>query len=439
MAGGHEHGSRIKELRSLRGLKAEQLAADVGLSASAMSRLEHGERAVKASELVDIAASLDVSPLAILFKDSRLGRLATACVSAQSGVRAGAGLSRLNAIAELDHVFTANGHPHESALDSELQALGGGVRLGAAELASWFVEEHLDPLSGTGGQFQTLLDAIQKRLKIDVLVERFDNDPLIGAAWLEGEFPFIIINARNSMHGCLFALAHALGHIMGPNASPLVVDYVLKLEHQDDPGERFANDFAAEVLMPASSIDRIIDREGGLDASAVASMLVEFGVGLNVLLYRLNGLRKVGDKGSNRLRQLGVSGLLRALRGWSKGTRNLRLGLIMGRTVQTPTSQPYGLMVRAGKAWDEGVVGIGQLATLLDEDLDLLLDSFESADDGMGDVDYSNLAEVEGSMRDQEAMEGVDYSVLDRGDESELAHVSVENCECYSSSSSSSI
>lgn len=58
--------SNIRKLRELRNLTRDQLAADLGLSASGYSKIERGEIELTLSRLYQIAAALEVSAQQIL-------------------------------------------------------------------------------------------------------------------------------------------------------------------------------------------------------------------------------------------------------------------------------------------------------------------------------------------------------------------------------------
>ena len=55
-------GSRIRERRSVAGLRQAELARRVGISASYLNLIEHNRRRIGGKLLLDIAAVLDVEP-----------------------------------------------------------------------------------------------------------------------------------------------------------------------------------------------------------------------------------------------------------------------------------------------------------------------------------------------------------------------------------------
>lgn len=63
-----EYGKRIKELRELRGIKAEDLAVAVGYSdVRSIRRLEAGDSAGKIDKLMEVSQALNISTDYLLF------------------------------------------------------------------------------------------------------------------------------------------------------------------------------------------------------------------------------------------------------------------------------------------------------------------------------------------------------------------------------------
>lgn len=55
-------GTRIRERRSLEGLKQADLARDVGISPSYLNLIEHNRRRIGGKLLVDLARALGLNP-----------------------------------------------------------------------------------------------------------------------------------------------------------------------------------------------------------------------------------------------------------------------------------------------------------------------------------------------------------------------------------------
>jgi Zn-dependent peptidase ImmA (M78 family) len=104
-----------------------------------------------------------------------------------------------------------------------------------------------------------------------------------------GEDPEIYVHASDSQNRQRFTCAHELGHyVKRSNAGDTAWEYV---EHRDllasqgrDPEEIFANQFAAELLMPREAVEALHDDLGP------AALAYEFGVSADAMHYRLVNL-----------------------------------------------------------------------------------------------------------------------------------------------------
>jgi Zn-dependent peptidase ImmA (M78 family) len=92
--------------------------------------------------------------------------------------------------------------------------------------------------------------------------------------WLEGEPPLFLLNASAPADRSRFSVAHEVGHALlhdQPGAS--------------DTQEREADEFASELLMPATCI-RAVLRNDRLDLSRLLDLKMEWGVSMMALLRR---------------------------------------------------------------------------------------------------------------------------------------------------------
>lgn len=346
-------GSRIKELREAADISGEQLAIELGVDGTAVSKIEHGKRSVKASELATIARTLGVSPLAILEPDSLLGRLPVAARSG-SDMLDEAVHNRLQALAELHSVLADAG-----ITDPELDRAWPEVDLSrwlasAQELAEWCTQR-LAP-ADTTDRFEALAEAMESKLGIDVLVEPADSDSAMGAAITDPEFPIVFVNSRQIRARAMFTLAHELGHVLSRDGVALRVDRDLA---GTDERERFANAFAAELLMPKSVIEEML-RDKGRNAEGLAAIMVRLQVSFETLVYRLHNLRYIDAHGRDQFKSLGFGGLLADLTDDA-----LRGELLKLRTEMDSTRPPQLLLNRLLRGYFEGVVSARPIAGLL--------------------------------------------------------------------------
>ncbi len=352
-------GKQIRKLRLAAGLEAKQLAEEVGLDPTAISKIEAGRRAVKTDELVNIADSLGVSPLALLEPNSLLARLQVAARSTTDQLDHTLH-RRLTALAELDNVLTAGGIAKSV---KELPSPTSDRELWlnkAMRLAKW-AREHLDLAEG-GDRLDQLARAIEDKLGIDVLIEEHDPSSL-GAAITDHEFPLILVNAAQPYNRALFTLAHELGHILADDGTALLVHRSLV---GTNDSERVANAFAAELLLPEDEVKRHLE-DWGRDAQALGRMMVTFSVSWESLVYRLHNLHIINAESRDHLLEIGFAGLLREVNDD---------GLLekMGALRNHAKRRSPGLLEQ--RLWDgyrNGIVSIRPLARLLGIDPEELL------------------------------------------------------------------
>lgn len=102
--------------------------------------------------------------------------------------------------------------------------------------------------------------------------------------------PEIYINDADSINRQRFTCAHELGHYVKRVASGAdewaTIDYRNPLSSEGtDPDERYANQFAASLLMPKDEVKRLHKEY------RPASLAYEFGVSEEAMNYRLNTLK----------------------------------------------------------------------------------------------------------------------------------------------------
>jgi len=352
-------GKQIRKLRVAAGLEAKQLAEEVGLDPTAISKIEAGRRAVKTDELMNIADSLGVSPLAFLEPNSLLARLQVAARSTTDQLDYTLH-RRLTALAELDNVLSAGGIAKSvKKLPSRTSDRETWLHT-AKRLAKW-AREHLDLAEG-GDRLDQLARAIEDKLGIDVLIEEHDPSSL-GAAITDHEFPLILVNAAQPYNRALFTLAHELGHILADDGTALLVHRSLV---GTNDRERVANAFAAEFLLPEDEVKGYLG-DWGRDAESLGKMMVTFSVSWESLVFRLHNLHIINAESRDHLLEIGFAGLLREV-------DDVDLLEKMGELRNHAKRRSPGLLEQ--RLWDgyrNGIVSIRPLAGLLGIDPEELL------------------------------------------------------------------
>jgi Zn-dependent peptidase ImmA (M78 family)/transcriptional regulator with XRE-family HTH domain len=375
-------GARIRTLREQAGMQSQELAARLGIDPSAMSNIERGRRLVKTNELVMIAEALAVSPLALLDEDSLPARMPLAARrDGEASTIKGAAYSRLLALSEIHAVLSDAGYPTASKLDQAPQASQGYWKTLAEDLAQ-LLDGYLAVECDGTKRFAKLADAIEDKLQVDILVEKFENDPLSGAAISDREFPLIFVNSQHRTPRALFTLAHELGHLLlrHDHDRSITVDDSFFGSNQ---AERQANAFAAAFLMPATRSDEYI-KNYGLGPESLARMLFDFGVSFESLIFRLHNLRKIDSAGRDRLQEVGWQGLLGVIE--SSDLRD-RLGpemsaRLISRLGEHPDDRPpIWLASRCFAAYQRGVISVRPLAGLFNVDPDFFLDRIQKLEE----------------------------------------------------------
>jgi Zn-dependent peptidase ImmA (M78 family)/transcriptional regulator with XRE-family HTH domain len=380
-------GARIRAYREQAGIQSQELAARLGIDPSAMSNIERGRRSVKTDELVRIAETLGVSPLALLDEESLPARMPLAARrDGESGTIKGAAYSRLLALSEIHAVLSDAGYVATPMLDQAPQP-GHGYWKTVAEDLAWQVSHYLAVECDGTERFAKLVEVIEDKLQVDVLVEKFDRDPLSGAAISDRDFPLIFVNSQHRTPRSLFTLAHELGHLLlrHDHGSSITVDESLTGNTQE---ERQANAFAAAFLMPEARIDEYLTSYG-LGPESLARMLYDFGVSYESLVFRLHNLRKIGSMRRDRLQEIGWQGLLSMIEG-----SDLRILLgpekaarLISRLREGPGDRPpIWLASRCFAAYRKGVISVRPLAGLFDVDPEVFLDRIQEFDEKSADA-----------------------------------------------------
>lgn len=359
-------GKRIRDLRRQAGLNASDLGKALGLSETAISNIENGKRHVKTGDLAGISKLLGVSPLAILQPESLLGRLPVAARSATAEMDQEIH-ERLTSLAELHTILLDAGIETARPPADWPERVPGDFLTNAEHFATW-ARDNLE-MDAVGDRFEDLASAMERSLGIDVLVESTGSEAGMGASITDSEFPFAYVNAGLPRARAMFTLAHELGHILANDGVRLNVDRTLSAT---DDREKFANAFAAELLMPRSEIDRIL-QDKGRGPVGLAEIMVQLQVSFESMVYRLHNLKYTNFEGRDRMLSMRFGGLLGELE-----DSELKTALVALRNTADQDRPPSLLLERLMRGYESGVVSVRPIAGLLNEDIDELLETLAS-------------------------------------------------------------
>ena len=387
-------GGQLRRLREHAGRTTSELAEAAGLDVDVVHNIERGGWDGEAEEVLDLAWALGVSPMAILEPDSLLGRLPVATRTNGDRVSC-ATVRRLTSLAEMHHVLSRNHHHASIPVQINNAPRQGSsttwVRH-ANDLAEW-ATGCLEFADNGNTRLADLASAIEMRLGVDVMVESREPGAPLGASITDPEFPLILVNADQPTTQALFTLAHELGHVLSQDGCLLHIDRHLQ---GSTDNERFANGFAAALLMPEPHIHEIISTSGR-GPESLAHMLVRFGVSYESLIYRLHNLQIINVHGRDSLKSASWAGLVHAL-----GETDLTRKLLSTRGTRPERHPPSLLSERCWRGVLAGHVSVNPLAGLLNVDADDLVEGIQSIESGSTDAmngDYSSPRDSDETAR----------------------------------------
>jgi len=244
-------GRRIREIREHSGLSQAELAAKIDRTQTALSYWETGRRTPSLADLLDLAVALD-RPVADLLPASEPRTPVKAHLRA--------------AIDKLDH----------SQLSESIQAfLHRAEKLAAGEptMSVWednpirAAHQALSKAAVTKAPVE--IESVAQAAGVRVLPWKFDN-ALSGLVVELEDGAVIGVNSRHPPVRQRFTVAHELGHFFLRHSDRFHIDLQAAPGDGEPPGyhprhEREANDFAANVLMPAALVRAEFARNRSID------------------------------------------------------------------------------------------------------------------------------------------------------------------------------
>lgn len=360
-------GRRIARARDRAGQSQSQLSATVGLSQSAISRVESGERGVDSLELAAIAEALDASvvdlldsrPLAQELRLAARTRAVNDVGALDRAVDRIVDLIRLDDLLRERELGVVDG-PQPPPLDRPTRgrAIDQGRQLAERVRDAWGLDD--DPLPD-------LFNLIEDRAGVFVVLEPLDGG-LDGLCARTDGLAVVLVDSSPVLGRQRFTASHELGHWLFGDGDTLIVDE--RLFGQSAETEMRANAFAANFLMPERGLRRYL-RDRSVDGNVATELQYQFGVSLDSLLWHLLNLDVVDEDTRASLANVGAKSL--AYRHgyaseWERfeGERNAR-------------RPPHTLFARALDAYAQGWIGIEPVADLLGRrDVEALRSELES-------------------------------------------------------------
>lgn len=345
-----ELGARIRQLRTSARMSASELAHKAQLEMTVLSKIEHGRRAIKSSELGRLAEGLGISVLGILEPESVLGRLVE-----QAGGR-GEGGRFLTWLIEIDEVLRDAGiFSKKGTLLADVEAAKKGKTAG--ELGRWCRERVTMGLVGPTSRLEGLCELAEAGLGIDVVVSQRVNE---SAAVVSPEFSAVVIGASNAGESSLFELGCFTGAIiLGERDTHWV--------SRRDLSNPEVLEFARELLMSEEDLAGCY-RVGESALKAMGRMIVGCEVDLKSLVERVEG---AGIFTTEELAEIVIGGLTGVL---GAADEDQMVGAILTICATRVARVPLRYLARAVRGYELGAISARALAGLLETDSERLLE-----------------------------------------------------------------
>ncbi|MFN8188055.1 MAG: XRE family transcriptional regulator [Gaiellales bacterium] len=343
-------GSRIARARDAADLSQTDLAELIGLSQSAISRIESGQRGIDSLELAAIAEALGVSVLDLLEPRPLAQRLRVA--ARQQDVESTVVEKAIDRVSDVirfwelidrrEPILVPTFHAPDTG-----RAIDQGRTLADEARAQWDLGD--DPLPD-------LFGVIEDQAGLPILLEPLGSG-LDGLLVRTEEFALALVDSSGTFGRQRFTAAHELCHFLAGDGELLVIDE--DVFAGGSTSEMRANAFAAHFLMPRDGIERYL-RNRAVDANVLAELQFVFGVSLDSLLWHLLNNEFISENDRRRIKQIGAKTL--AFRAgyadeWDAAEKR--------RNVRRP---PRMLLLEAIDAYADGLIGIEPLADLLGRD-----------------------------------------------------------------------
>ena len=301
-------GYRVKAARDAKGWTQDQLTQGLGLNdRQTVSDIENGKRALKPEELLELSDLLDrdieyfIDPFAVAGEAQFSWRAAPEVPEDSLDgfeLKAGLWIGLLRWLREQQNSQTS---VLKRALRLSAQSSFEDAQERAESLAA---ELDLGVIPA-----ESLIDKIERELDIPVLfvdtVEAEDGKSISGATCHLEEMGVILINRNETEARRFYDLAHELFHVLTWD--------VMKPDHRESNSvedrnkkkriEQLADNFAAALLMPRASLDKLIDHDRQDDIAHLCEVAALLRVSPVALAWRLFNLQRIDDDARRSLSQ----------------------------------------------------------------------------------------------------------------------------------------
>ena len=357
-------GEKIKNLRESEGLTQEEIAVKVGVSKEFISMVESGKRNPSLGVLSKIASVF--SKEASYFMDTKREDFALALRTAEINEKDKDEIMKFKEFCE-DYHF--------------LEEVTGGI---LQPLAPIYPDPSSSILSDFGQTYryaEKLATEERRRLNLGdepirdifLLLEtqgvrvvriNMENTSVDGAfIYSRDKGAFMLINSSQSKGRQILTAAHEYCHYLKDREKGYPVCQIITggIEEHNKPIERIANLFAANFLMPETTVSKLagLYAKTRLEAEEVVYLKRYFGVSYQAMLYRLKDLRFIRRPKLQELLKTDPATVEIALFGFTE------------ESMKDPERLPERYCKLAVQAYTQGKISFEKLAELLK------VDSFE--------------------------------------------------------------
>jgi len=284
-------GKKIRLERKRIGLTLEGLAAEVGFSSyQTLSSIEKGKKKIKVSELDKIARALGLTVSYLIGEEER-GEERVVWRKCTDEAKCKRYENKLIALCKnYKKLAELVGHRYKKFVPPGIEELQKENYENDFDFASDLAEEWSKRLELGRYPGNNLLDALKQE---NILVFCEDLGTFGSAASLVGDFgAAILLNEKDMPWRRTFDISHELFHLITWNIYSPDEIYDDEKRGRSNP-EKYANAFAASLLLPEKSLKDEIENRNNKEALSLVDIIeiaVKFKVSIQYLTWRLENL-----------------------------------------------------------------------------------------------------------------------------------------------------
>ena len=271
-------GERLFRARKATGYSMSTLAAEVGVSANAIKKYEHGENMPSSSNLLKLAKALDVRteyffrPIKVEIEGVEYRKRANTPQKVLNQINADV-LDQAERWTELLSLYPDSVKPVSDFglpkwLPEEVSSFSQIEELADLMRAEWSL--------GTN-PIQSVVDTLESKGVMIICTDVESKKKFDGLAGTIDTTPIIVLSAHQAGDRQRFTLAHELGHLV--LAGRLI-------ESLDE--EKACNMFASAFLLPTTAIvEHMGQHRTAIEAQELYMLKQEFGISMMAILWRL--------------------------------------------------------------------------------------------------------------------------------------------------------